>query len=260
MKSILLTIALVLSVLTTQAQTAVDFTATDCAGNSHNLFSELNSGKVIVIAWVMPCYGCTTASQIAYGIVQSYATSNPGQVLMYVVDDYGDGDCFTMNHWVNDNNIPNVTPFCDSLIRMTDYGGVGMPKIVVLGGGYSHGLYFNENNTDAEDSLGIQSAVDSALADVTVVRDIANNSSSVSVFPNPATDNAVITLNPAASQHVIIDVYNGLGQKVIPVFNGELSPGEHRIQFSVEGLAAGNYWVRITEGEISHDEKLTITR
>lgn len=259
-KSVLVTIILTLSVLTTQAQTAVDFTANDCAGNSHNLFSELNSGKVIVIAWVMPCDGCTLATQIAYGVVQNYAISNPGQVLMYVVDDYGDGDCFTMNHWVNDNNVPNVTAFCDSTIRMTDYGGVGMPKIIVLGGGYNHGLYFNENNTAAEDSAGIQAAVDSALAGVTAVHNIAVSSPVVSVFPNPATNNVVITLSPSSSQNVLIDVYNELGQKVMLVFSGELSPGEHQIQFSVEGLAQGNYWMRITEGEKSHDERLTITR
>ena len=32
---------------------ATDFTALDCDGVSHHLFSELDSGKVIVIAWVI---------------------------------------------------------------------------------------------------------------------------------------------------------------------------------------------------------------
>ena len=39
----------------TFAQTATDFTANDCAGTSHHLFAELDAGKIIVAAFVMPC-------------------------------------------------------------------------------------------------------------------------------------------------------------------------------------------------------------
>lgn len=34
--------------------TATDFTVNDCGGTSHNLFTELDAGKVIVLCWPMP--------------------------------------------------------------------------------------------------------------------------------------------------------------------------------------------------------------
>ena len=50
MKKFIFTIAAVCSLIASQAQTAPDFTATDCNGTSHNLYTELAAGTVIVLA------------------------------------------------------------------------------------------------------------------------------------------------------------------------------------------------------------------
>lgn len=260
MKTKLLTLALTLGSLAMTAQNAVDFTSNDCAGNSHNLFSELNSGKVIVIAWVMPCGACAAASQTAYSVVQSYASSNPGQVLMYVVDDAGNTSCSTLNNWVNTNSMPNVTTFSNSVIDMTDYGTAGMPKIVVVGGGYGHELYFNANNSAANNATGIQNAIDSALVDVTGITNPTNTTSSISLFPNPALGSSVLTITAAQPSKANVEVYNTLGEKVLSVFDGTLQQGENRLNINTEGLAAGNYFVRITEGDLIREERLTIAK
>ena len=68
--------------------TATDFHVADCDGNSHHLFSELDSGKVVVIVWVMPCGPCATYALNAYAAVQTYSSSHPNRVLFYLVDDY----------------------------------------------------------------------------------------------------------------------------------------------------------------------------
>jgi len=55
MKRSFLLSLIILFVLTTFSQTiATDFLAEDCDGNMVHLFSELDEGKVVVIAWVMP--------------------------------------------------------------------------------------------------------------------------------------------------------------------------------------------------------------
>lgn len=260
MKTTILTLATVILAIAMPAQNAADFTANDCAGNNHNLFSELNSGKVIVIAWVMPCAGCLAPSQTAYEIVQSYATSNPGQVLMYVVDDYGNSSCNTINNWVNNNGMPGVTTFSDASITMSAYGGVGMPKIIVVGGGYSHGLYFNANNSAANDSAGIQAAIDSALVDVTTVPQLNDNISTIALSPNPASHQTLIGLTAKQSATVTIDLYNALGEKVECIYTGLLQPGENQFGLSIENLAEGIYWIRITDGEFSSEKMLSVTR
>jgi hypothetical protein len=260
MKTKLLTLALALGFITLPAQNAVDFTANDCAGNSHNLFSELNSGRVIVISWVMPCGGCIAASQTAYGVVQSYASSNPGQVSMYIVDDYGNTACNTLTTWANNNGMPLVTTFSDATIDMTGYGGVGMPKIIVVGGGYNHTLYFNENNSAANDATGIQNAIDSALVDATGITNPVNTTSAISLFPNPGINSSVLTITASSPSKATVEVYNTLGEKVLSVFDGTLQQGENRLNINTEGLAAGSYIVRITEGEMMREERLTVAK
>ena len=79
--------------------TATDFTTNDCAGVSHTLFSELDAGKIIVAAFVMPCGSCSAPSLAAYNAVQSYAISNPNTVYFYLVDDAANTTCASLTSW-----------------------------------------------------------------------------------------------------------------------------------------------------------------
>ena len=118
------------------AQTAVDFTAPDCSGTSHNLFTELNAGKIIVLVWVMPCGTCISDAKAGYDAAQSFATSNPGRVIYWLVDDIGNSTCSTVSSWANTNGIVtnNITVFSNSgnKIDEANYGGSAMPHVLVL--------------------------------------------------------------------------------------------------------------------------------
>jgi len=141
--------------------TATDFITADCNGDIHNLFDSLDAGNVIVIAWAMPCFGCIAPSLAAYSAVQSFATSHPGRVHFYLVDDYANTTCATLINWGNTNNMPLNTTFSSADINMLDYGTTGMPKVVVLGGD-SHLIYYNENNSQPTFN-GVQTAITNAL-------------------------------------------------------------------------------------------------
>src|SRR6185436_8668613 len=130
-KSVLLT-ALCMMHFAPFAQTAVDFTANDCDGNSHNLFSELNSGKVIVLCWVMPCGACTGPSLTTLNVVNSYSATNPNTVFMYIVDDYANTSCTSLDSWRNHEGLGSAKSFSNASINMADYGAAGMPKVVVI--------------------------------------------------------------------------------------------------------------------------------
>src|ERR1035437_10690426 len=98
-------IALMFLVTISKAQTATDFTATDCNSNSHNLFTELNAGKVIVLDWVMPCINCVAPSLSTSNVVQSYQSTYPGRVFLYLLKDIGTTTCSTLNNWAANNGI-----------------------------------------------------------------------------------------------------------------------------------------------------------
>lgn len=249
MKKLLLsTICSLFIVASGYSQTAVNFNCNDCAGNSHDLFTELDAGKVVVISWVMPCASCIGPTLTASNIVQSYSGSNPGQVVLYVVDDYANTNCTATNGWCTSNGITPTATFSNASINMLDYNTTpGMPKIVVLGGGTSHTILFNEVNTAAGNANAMQAAIDSAL--FTGVNETQSALSNATLYPNPATNETVLNISLDEQSKVQVNVVNELGQKVSSVFSGTMQPGENTVRVNVAELASGFYFIEISVAE-----------
>ncbi|HLG04097.1 MAG TPA: T9SS type A sorting domain-containing protein [Bacteroidia bacterium] len=238
--------------------TATNFNCNDCDGGSHDLFAELNSGKVIVIAWVMPCSACLGPTQTAYSVVEGYATSNPGQVFLYVADDVANTNCSSIAGWCNSNNMPNAVPFSNSSVNMSDYGSAGMPKIVVLGGGFNHTVYFNQNNSAANNATAINNAVTQGLADATGIN-TAIATRQISLFPNPANEATTLSIFTSTTSKVTVEIVNALGQVVLVPFTGNIIAGENKITIATGVLSKGMYFVRIIEADRTTLQKLEIT-
>lgn len=245
MKKQVLTILFAVFTAIGMAQTATDFTANDCSGTSHNLFTELNAGKVIVLCWVMPCGACTGGALTSYNVVQSYASSNPNTVYMYLCDDYANTACASLNSWANSNGLTNALRFSNASINMTNYGSTGMPKVVVLGGA-NHTVFYNANNTI--NATNLQNAINSAL-NATGVDDLNSTVSSFNVLPNPVNNTAEIKFNLVRSSEVDIELFNLEGQVLKNIYSGKLSAGENKIQLDVSGFASGMYLVKLSDGD-----------
>lgn len=184
------------STLNTFAQTATDFTANDCAGTSHNLFSELNAGKVVVLSWVMPCASCVGPAQTASNTVRNL--NNP-QVVFYMVDDYANTSCATLSSWAQSNSIQPTATFSSAQIRMTDYGSTGMPKTVVLGGA-AHRVFLNSNNS--LNATALSSAINAALGSNST-QDLVEKP--FFAYPNPAKNTlSLVMIDPALHQEKIV--------------------------------------------------------
>jgi hypothetical protein len=142
------------------AATAADFIAEDCNGVSHHLFEELDAGKIVVLAWIMPCNTCITDPLNAYNLAQSYASTNPDRVVFYLADDYADSPCAAITGFGNFYGMTDCDKFASAAVNMDAYGAVGMPKIAVFGGA-EHLVYYNQNQT----TDGLKAAIDKAIAD-----------------------------------------------------------------------------------------------
>jgi hypothetical protein len=247
MKKLLLTLLIAVSGLVASAQVATNFTCNDCSGNMHDLFSELDAGKVIVLDWVMPCGGCTGPSQTAYNIVQGYQATNPNQVLFYMVDDYANTSCSSLNGWANSIGIPQSSyslRFVDASINMLDYGSAGMPKVVVLGGA-SHTVFYNANNSVS--GPAIQNAINSALA-TTGIAEQMPVFNSFNVMPNPADSMTELIFELIKPADVQLELYNLQGKKLSDLYSGRLEKGENTIIIKTAELSAGMYLVKISSG------------
>jgi hypothetical protein len=224
------------------AQTAKNFTATDCGGKSHTLYDELDKGKVVVVSWVMPCGACIDPSKTAYDAVQSYAANNPGKVLFYVIDDYGDSPCSDLELFaskeIGDKTKMNIFANTGNTIKMSEYGGSGMPKVLVAAG-KDHKIFFDKKNAAADDATGIKKAIDSAIV-ATNVSEISNELKFV-MSPNPVAGNLTITYAKEIKKIVITSVS---GQVVLEQSfpNGQINP-----VINMSQLKSAIYMVRIVD-------------
>jgi hypothetical protein len=261
MKKYLLCLSLLLSVLTASyAQTtATDFTATDCASVSHNFFSELNSGKVVVLNWVMPCSTCIPASVSAYNIVQGFASSNPGQVLHYLIDDNGGTTCSTLINWGNTNGIsaPGTTVFRNSgsAINEADYGGSGMPHIAVVGP--DHQIYFNGLNGAANNPTAVATAISQALL-ASGIQQPVNVSSNL--FVTTAPEKVTVHYTLTENETVTLNLLNELGQTVSSLQQGKQPSGKHNAEFDLSGMAEGIYFIRLNTENSFQSVKFNVTK
>ena len=236
------TLMIILAILTTlgfgYAQTtATDFTTDDCNGISHSLFDELDNGNVIVIAWVMPCGPCATYTIPAYSAVQSFGTSNPGQVSFYLVDDFANTNCATLTGWGNSNNMPLNTTFSSSDISMSDYGTNGMPKVVVLGGS-NHTIYLNKNDNKIN-FAGVQGAINDALNAPLGIEQAESSHFQLLTFPNPVNNILNVINTKVHSEKITYRIIDALGKIVIQ---------DKKLTTSVDvsSLNNGNYFLKVS--------------
>jgi hypothetical protein len=239
MKSFITSIALILAAVISNAQTtATDFTATDCKGNSHTLFTELDNGKTIVLVWVMPCPACASGAGACNTWVQNFAVSQPGKVQYYLVDDLGDDNCSALATWAAAAGIDTskITIFQNSgnTIKESNYGGSGMPHIVVMSGS-DHKIYFNEKNGSG---AGVQNALNEATGVSITPVEIK-----FSIAPNPASNNLNITYAKAIEKIVVLSI-TGQVVKEQSFDKGKINPS-----VGLGSIVAGTYVVKITDIE-----------
>lgn len=258
MKKLLLTIFLLNCINFAFSQTkATNFNVADCAGTNHELFTELDAGKVIVISFVMPCASCIGPSLSANSKVKGYATSNPGRVLFYLADDYANTNCSSLTSWANTNGMSGVPVFSNASVKMTDYGNAAMPKVVVLAG-KDHSILFNQDNTI--NTTDLTNAIDKGL---NLPNGIGKNSKldlKIDLFPNPLMDDKAklnYTLDEVST--VTIEIYNTLGSKEFIQSFDKQTVGKHETILNLESFTNGIYFIRFNVQDHAKTLKLIIS-
>ncbi len=237
------------------AQTAANWTANDCSGNSHELFSDLNSGKVAVIIWVMPCANCINEALSVQTEVQNALSGNPGKVVFYLVDDYANTNCTTLSSWCTTNGITDAIVMSSKTVSMNPYGAAGMPKVVIIGADQK--VYYNKN-APAVDANGIKDGITAALAAPTGISENKQSNVLSSLAPNPSLGKTNLTISIAKSSDIKIEVVNVLGQLMTTIKQGQLSIGEHVFLINTSDWNDGTYFINIQEGNSMIQEKLIV--
>jgi hypothetical protein len=235
-----------------QAQTAPDFTATDCDGNTHNLYAELDAGKVIVLTWVMPCGGCVAGANTAYNVVQSYASPD---VLFYLIDDVGDITCSALYNWALASGLGFYRcDFSTSAITESNYGGSsGMPHVTVVGG-TSHQMYWTGLNAAANDATAIQNAIDAAL--LTGIKENKGGKFNLTVLPL-SSKSIQVSYAVSESAAMTLEVFNTTGQVINRIDLGKQQLGRHTKDIDMTPYSNGIYFVRLSTDAHSQTAKFS---
>lgn len=251
MKNLILLLLFVLNYTVYSQNNATDFTTEDCNGVMHNLFDSLDAGNVIVISWVMPCGPCATYTLPAYNAVQTFSSTHPGIVDFYLVDDYANTPCSSITNWATNYNMPIHTAFSSPAINMLDYGSLGMPKVIVLGGG-GHTVFYNEND-DKINYAAVEMAINNALTP-SFVSNISN--SPMYVFPNPASKTLNISLTEDKFINLkTVDITNIYGKAIESYSFENLQYALDNLKIDISHLHNGTYFL-----SFSSEKNKTVTK
>ncbi|MBX7156750.1 MAG: T9SS type A sorting domain-containing protein [Bacteriodetes bacterium] len=243
------------------AQTATNFTATDCNSVSHDLYTELNAGKVVVIEWVMPCSACIGGATAAYNAVQSFATSHPGKVVDYLVDDAGNTSCSSLSSWATTNSmdVAKMTIFGNSPVAIDEanYGGSGMPHVIVIGPDKT--ILFNQMNSAANNLTAITAAINIALQPASI-NDLPSAVSKIDVFPNPTNVSSTLQIEGVNTTNAVIQLVDINGKLIQEIYSGSIQKGSNKFPINCTNLANGLYQIKINiDGKIVN-QKLTVAQ
>ncbi|HLP15231.1 MAG TPA: T9SS type A sorting domain-containing protein [Bacteroidota bacterium] len=79
-------------------------------------------------------------------------------------------------------------------------------------------------------------------------------------YPNPFNPTTTIVYDLPAAAHVLLTVFNSLGQQVSVLRNGEQSAGTHDAVFNATGFPSGVYFYRLQTEKFVETKKLVLIR
>jgi hypothetical protein len=115
----------------------------------------------------------------------------------------------------------------------------------------------NINNTDADESTYSYKLEGQGTIN-TGINSVSNNVSFVNLFPNPAKDEAVLSVSLDKAQTVSVKVIDVLGKQVSPVMERELVSGDNQININTTELKNGVYFIQVEAGSKSNKIKMLV--
>lgn len=79
-------------------------------------------------------------------------------------------------------------------------------------------------------------------------------------YPNPFNPLTTLQYSIAQRSHVVLDVFNVLGQSVARLVDGELSAGTYRTTFDASRLSSGVYLYRLQAGDFVQTQRMVLMK
>lgn len=239
--------------------TAMDFNTTDCNGVQRHLFSDLDAGNAVILEFFMlNCSSCVTAGNKLEVMKSTLMNEYPGMIKSYAIGFSNSYTCTQISNWASTNGFTSI-PMNGGAAQVAYYGGMGMPTIVILGGGANHsvlaGPYIGFTTSDTTSmAANIRSFLDVSTGNENPIA----LTTGISIYPNPANDILNIKIEVKKAGNLFIDVIDMLGKQVSLILDEKVNPGNIVKQFTSATLPNGNYVVRVNDINSSQNYKISI--
>lgn len=257
-KLFFLSIALMFVITISKAQTVMQLKGVDCNGNTHDLMADLDAGKAVLLHFFMPsCGSCPPPAQKIQKMAMNVMKKYPGSVTAYALPYNNSTTCSYASTWCSSNNLSLYMPFDSGATQVANYGGFGMPTVVLLGG-KDHRVMFATQSFSTSDTTIMRDSILAILAGTTGIDDISNTVSIFTVYPNPATDAVTINLELKETSTLLIELTDITGKLVNTILNEKLNAGLVNKQINTSSLPNGNYLIKLSANGKTAIQKVSV--
>ncbi|MFM7016331.1 MAG: T9SS type A sorting domain-containing protein [Bacteroidota bacterium] len=264
MKKILSLITIFLcttSINKTHAQNVMQLTGPDCNGINHNLYADLDAGKAVILHFFMPnCGSCPPPAQKIQTMANHILATHPGMITAYAMPYNNTATCAYTSSWVSSNNLSLYAPYDSGAVQVANYGGFGMPTVVVLGGAApNRRVMFVTQSFSTSDTTVMRDSILNLFQSTTGL--VSNNNSALSnlkVFPNPANEALNIHFETSATSDINLSITDLNGKEITSISKDKFNAGEFDYPVNVAKIPSGLYLVNLTINGASTRQKVTI--
>jgi thiol-disulfide isomerase/thioredoxin len=259
MKKILTSITTIIATGSLFAQVGVvapDFTQTDINGTSHNLYTYLNAGKVVIVdmsaTWCGPCWGFHNAHYLE-SLHDEFGPGGTNEVVVLFYEDdtqttladlNGTGSN-TQGDWVTGVTYPIINGTAS--LPYPEYGE-GYPTVSVI---CPTDKKIKDNlfgyGTLNEMRAAVQDIIDQCSSAASLTE---NTALEVSVAPNPTTGNTTVRFSVPTDATATIELYSVSGQYIFAV-QKTIASGENSVDLDLSTLDAGTYFIKVMNEDSS---------
>ncbi len=79
-------------------------------------------------------------------------------------------------------------------------------------------------------------------------------------YPNPFNPNTTIRFSIPEKANVTLKIFNSIGQEVASLLNGEITAGNHEVDFNASALSSGVYFYRINSANFTSTKKMILLK
>lgn len=226
----------------TAQTTATPYDFIDCNGNPQSLFADLDAGKALILEFFMTsCSPCIAAGQTLEVMKADLMAEFPGMVKAYAFGFSDSYSCTAINNWVTTNGITSI-PADSGAYQVAYYGGMGMPTIVILGGGTSHLVLGSPYLAYTTSDTTTMAADIRNFLNPTGINDLGSSIAKINVYPNPANDQVKISFELNEMADVKIDLLDISG-KIVSVLSDKKDQTGEIVESMNTGLYANGFYI-----------------